>query len=164
MSPELVVVLFRRAVEVMPHDADALNECAFGFACLGELALAEQLMQRAFRLNPFAPAEYHADYAVLLALAGDVEAAEEHFAVCGEQRLFYLTMRLANLHRSDAERPRARDLGRRFVADFLAIWQPQRPATEDDLLYWVDTSVRLRRAQDRQFVAEAVTSAWHAAR
>ncbi len=56
---------------------------------LGALEDAERLMQQAFFLNPLPPSDYHADYAVILALKGDHQAAEEHFAVSGEDGMQY---------------------------------------------------------------------------
>ena len=81
---------FRKALEMLGYDADSLNEIGFGLCHLGRLEEAEPIMQRAFMLNPFAPSDYHADYATLLMLRGDTVAAEEHFEVSGEQGLQYL--------------------------------------------------------------------------
>lgn len=152
--------LFQHAVAAMPHDPDALDECAFGLACLGDLDLARSLMQRAFQLNPFAPAEYHADQAVLLTLAGDAEAAEEHFAVCGERRIFYHAFRLGNLQRLEIGSPRLGEFQRRFVAEFLEIWQPSTPPGQADLVNWVDQSICLRRPEHRRLIIDGVAAAW----
>ena len=152
--------LFRAAEAAMPHDADAINECGFGLAQLGELDVARTLIQRAFQLNPFAPAEYHADFAVLLALSGEAELAEEHFEICGEQRLFWQVIRLGNLQRLDRERPQLTALRRRFVETFFEIWEPTGPPTIADARRWVDHTFCLRRADHARLILDGVEKAW----
>jgi DNA-binding SARP family transcriptional activator len=152
--------LFRAAEAAMPHDADAINECGFGLAQLGELHLARTLIQRAFQLNPFAPAEYHADFAVLLALSGEGALAEEHFEICGEQRLFYQVIRLGNLQRLDRERPQLLALRRRFVETFLDIWEPSRPPTIADARVWINHTFCLRHVDHARLILEGVERAW----
>lgn len=152
--------LFAAAERAMAHDPDAMNECGFGLAQLGELDAARDLIQRAFKLNPFAPAEYHADFAVLQTLAGEHDLAEAHFDVCGEQRLFWQVIRLGNLQKLERQSPRLRALQQRFVANFLEIWSPPTPPAIADVLTWADVVFCFRRDEHRQLIADAVTAAW----
>lgn len=151
--------LFRAAVTAMPHDADALDECAFGLTCLGVLDVARELMQRAFRLNPFAPAEYHADHAVLLALSGEADEAEQHFSVCGERRLPYRAVRLGNLLRSDLNGEKIGALCDDFASGFGVIWRGAAPPSRADAAAWVDSSLCLRLPHHRELVLAGVEAA-----
>jgi len=156
---------FRKALSAVTYDADALNECAFGLCHLGLLSDAEPLMQRAFALNPFAPADYHADYAVLLMLRGDAVAAEEHFEVSGEQGLQYLAARLANMTHGDFGNRRAK-IAETLVAGLRKAWEPDGEPTQADVRAWVRTSLPFKQeAQSRMLedgLLEAVGSSFPA--
>jgi len=152
--------LFRAAERAMGHDPNAMNECGFGLAQLGELDAARDLIQRAFKLNPFAPAEYHADFAVLQTLAGEHDLAEAHFDVCGEQRLFWQVIRLGNLQKIERQSPRLRALQQRFVASFLEIWARPTTPVLADVLSWTAAVFCFRRSEHCQLIADAVTAAW----
>lgn len=142
---------FEQATALLPFDADTIDHCAFGLCHLGELDRAEPLFQRAFRLNPFPPADYHADLAVMLALRGDAGRAEEHFEVSGERGLQYLAVRLANLKRAGAER-RLHQLRNGFARAFREAWQQPRAPTTADVLAWIDDTLPLRRPEHRELV------------
>jgi DNA-binding SARP family transcriptional activator/tetratricopeptide (TPR) repeat protein len=150
---------FRRAQASLPHDPDTTNQCAFGFAHLGDLETADALMQRAFRLNPFPPPDYHADHAVILALAGRAREAEEHFEVSGEQGLQYLAVRLANLERlGDLGARAAAGVRPGFRQDFRAAWRrPHAPGTED-VLGWIEDTMPLRREEHRAFLRSGLAA------
>ncbi|MEG8055344.1 hypothetical protein QP185_22420 [Sphingomonas aerolata] len=90
---------FERAVSTLPHDADTINPCAAGLCYLGELAQAETLMQRVFRLNPFPPPIITQITPSCSCSAATLSEAEEHFDVSGEVGILYLAARLANLSR-----------------------------------------------------------------
>jgi len=142
---------FERAVSTLPHDADTINPCAAGLCYLGELAQAETLMQRVFRLNPFPPPDYHADYAVVLLLGGHAVEAEEHFDVSGEVGILYLAARLANLIRLGKAGARVAVAVRpAFLHGFQAAWQPARTPTTNDILQWFADTVPVRLATHRQ--------------
>lgn len=147
---------FERASAALPYDADTTDACAFGLCHLGELDRAEPLFQRAFRLNPFPPGDYHADRAVMLALRGDGEEAEEHFEVSGEHGLQYLAVRLANLWRFGGNIDRLREA---FIRGFGEAWRPARPPEPEDILTWLDHTLPLRRAEHREFVRDGLASA-----
>jgi tetratricopeptide (TPR) repeat protein len=153
------------AVAALPYDADLINECAFGYCHLGALELAEPLMQRAFRLNPFPPSDYHADYAVLLTLRGEAPAAEEHFAVSGEQGMQYLAVRLANLSRLgdlsllNGDAARLETLRDTFARAFLIAWQAAWPAALDDVGRWIDYTLPFRRPEDAALIREGLLAA-----
>jgi DNA-binding SARP family transcriptional activator/TolB-like protein len=127
----------RAAAEALPYDADGINEAAVAFAFLGEIDLAIELMQRAFALNPFPPADYHADYAILMAMKGDHLASEEHFDAFGETRLQYLGARLSNIARLPHAAARRETLRAEFFERFGAAWQPARAYRPDDLSEWL---------------------------
>lgn len=149
---------FERVIELLPFDADTIDACAFGLCHLGDLDRAEPLFQRAFRLNPFPPADYHADRAVMLALRGDADRAEEHFEVSGERGLQYLAVRLANLrHRGGGTRLEALRNG--FVRTFREAWQQPRSPAIADVLRWVDDTLPLRRPEHRRFMQEGLKGA-----
>lgn len=150
--------LFERAAASLPYDADTIDACAFGFCHLGLLDRAEPLFQRAFRLNPFPPADYHADRAVMLALGGDAEAAEAHFEVSGERGLQYMAVRLANLSSIDGP-ARADDLRHGFARLFREAWQQPRAPTTADVLAWVDDTLPFRLPEHRQLIHGGLSAA-----
>ncbi|WP_375427401.1 BTAD domain-containing putative transcriptional regulator [uncultured Sphingomonas sp.] len=149
---------FERAVQALPYDPDTTNLCAFGFCHLGELDKADSLMQRAFRLNPFPPTDYHADYAVILALQGRVEEAEEHFEVSGEEGLQYAAVRIANAARAKG-RTGAAALRARFARGFRAAWRGKRSPGADDLRRWIDDTIPLRVEEHRRLLQQGMSGA-----
>ncbi len=151
---------FRDAATALRYDADALNECAFGLCQLGEVDEALRLMQQVFRLNPFAPADYHADQAVMLAFAGEVEASEEHFEVSPEKGLLYQAVRLGNRLLLKRPKPREAQMQQRFIGGFASIWQRDTPFGRDDILEWLDHCMCLRRSEHRDLVVRGVDAAW----
>jgi len=146
----------------MPHDPDLMNECGFARTMLGELDVGRGLLQRAFRLNPFPRAEYHADLAVLLALAGEHDTAEAHFGLCGEQRLFWRVVRLCNLYRLGGATPQLMALDGHFVSTFRSIWVGPAPPSLTDLLTWGRTIFCFRLEEHQVMIAEGLTAAWAA--
>lgn len=147
---------FRRAAELLPLDPDTTNLCAFGLCHLGDLDAADALMQRAFRLNPFPPTDYHADRAVLMALRGRMDEAEEHFDVSGEQGLQYAAVRLAALRAAGGQAERVAALGDRFVRRFRGAWRGASPPAQADLARWADDTVPLREEAHRRFLQDGV--------
>ena len=154
-------------MERLAYDADAQNQCAVAFAALGQLDVAEPLMQRAFRLNPFAPADYHADRALLLMLRGDAAQAEEHFDVARDPSLFYRYARLINMLRLPELADEQARLAAEFTAGFARAWQLPRPATLDDLRDWLGQVFPLRLAEHAGLLtgglAQALGPDWRAA-
>lgn len=160
---------FRQAIAQLSNHADSLNECACALGLLGEVADAEPLMQRAFALNPFAPAHYHADRAILMMLEGNAEAAEEHFEVCGERGLMYLAARIANItFLPVVDKSEITGLLAAFTDLFSAAWQPDRVATLADALEWANDALPLRRPEHAAILRTGLTAAlgeqWQAAR
>ena len=149
---------FRKALSAVSYDADALNECAFGLCHLGLLSDAEPLMQRAFALNPFAPADYHADYAVLLMLRGEPVAAEEHFEVSGEQGLQYLAARLANMAHGDFGDRRGK-IAETLTAGLRKAWEPDREPTQADIRAWVRTSLPFKQEAQSRMLEDGLLAA-----
>ena len=134
---------FEAVLGSLPRDADMVDACAFGMVHLGLYEEADRLMQRAFFLNPFAPSDYHADYAVLLALKGQAEMAEEHFVLSGETGLQYCAVRIANavaLRDGDQRVTQCRKL---FVKSFQGAWQPERAPLLADVLQWFGDTMPL---------------------
>jgi len=127
----------------LPHDAEVANMCAVGFCFLGRFHEAQELMQRAFFLNPFPPSDYHADYAVVLALQGESEPAEEHFAVSGEPGLMYAAVRIANAAHLEDGAARIAPVVAEFVVGFRQIWQPPTEPALADVLEWVGYNLPL---------------------
>jgi len=151
---------FRKALEQLGHDADSLNEIGFGLCHLGKLDEAEPLMQRAFTLNPFAPPDYHADYATLLMMRGDPVSAEEHYEVSGAQSSQYVALRLANSTSvpsfKEENRAKLRD---QFRSQFLDAWQPERAPTIDDILAWTRYTLPFRQEAHAKVLEEGLTAA-----
>ena len=143
---------FDAALASLPHDADLVNLCAFGLCHLGELDEAERLMQQAFFLNPLPPSDYHADYAVILALKRDHAAAEEHFAVSGEDGMQYAAVRMANAVALNGDAVGLPRLAARFVADFHRAWQRGQPPQLSDALDWVDYTLPIFPAERRDWI------------
>jgi tetratricopeptide (TPR) repeat protein len=143
---------FQAALATLPNDPDVVNVCAFGLCHLGQFETAQELMQRAFRLNPFPPSDYHADYAVMTTLRGRSEEAEEYFSVSGDMGLQYLAVRMANaigLHEGIA---RMTDIVRRFKTAFFQAWQAKTLPGLDDVMAWVDYTLPLHPLERRDFV------------
>jgi len=147
---------FAAVLANLPHDADMTNVCAFGLCNIGDFAQAEELMQRAFFLNPLPPSDYHADYGVLLALRGDHEAAEEHFAVSGENGLQYLAVRLANATEIEAGIAGMSQMAAKFIDAFHRAWQPDRPPQMEDLLDWIEYVLPLSPACNMEWLKAGV--------
>lgn len=139
------------ALDAAPYDADAVNEGALAVLQLGDLDRAEALMRRAFALNPFPPADYHADYAMCLAMRGDPTGAEEHFEASGEPRLQYAAARLANLSALPAAAPRRSGLAGEVRARFAAAWSRPHPFATGDLADWLDHTFVFRLPEHRAF-------------
>jgi len=158
---------FDAVLETLPHDADVTNICAMGFGLVGRLDEAERLMQRAFFLNPFPPSDYHADYAVLLALKGEHEAAEEHFVVSGESGLFYTAVRIANAVHLDRGAERMAPSLAHFAADYRRSWQPASEPALADVLDWIGQAVPLNPPEAvewlRQGLRQMLEPSWPAA-
>ncbi|WP_165912101.1 BTAD domain-containing putative transcriptional regulator [Novosphingobium sp. PhB165] len=143
---------FKAALAALPNDPDMVNMCAFGMCHLGLFEAAEDLMQRAFRQNPFPPSDYHADYAVLAALRGFAEDAEAHFSVSGEMGLQYTAVRMANAVRLDDSDGLMAEIEERFRDAFLRAWQqPTKPQLED-VMEWVDYTLPLNPIEHRTFI------------
>lgn len=139
---------FEAVLVHLSNDADVTNQCAMGFCFIGHLDKAEQLMQRAFFLNPFPPSDYHADVATVLALAGDSRRAEEHFAVSGETGVMYTAVRIANAaHLDGASDEWIVQLLTHFIAGFRRAWQPNRDPALSDVLEWAGYTLPLNRPE-----------------
>lgn len=133
-------------------DPDILNQVAFGLCHLGYLDRAAAVMQRAFELNPFAPSDYHADYAVILALRGESAEAEEHFLVSGETGLQYNAVRIANFAALARLPHYAADIEQRFARSFVAAWQADRAPEPADVLTWIGHTLPFREPGHADFV------------
>lgn len=160
---------FRKAITQLLNHADSMNECAAGLCILGDLEDAERYMQRAFALNPAAPAHYHADHAVMLMLKGDAQAAEEHFEVCGERGMMYLAARLANAAYLPAfDRTERNGLLAEFTTLFHDAWQSEREPTLGDALDWASDTLPFRleehAARLRDGLQAMLSEAWPADR
>ncbi len=157
---------FEAVLDHLPRDADVVDMCAFGLCHLGRYQDADRLMQRAFFLNPFPPSDYHADYAVLLALRGEAERAEEQFLLSGETGLQYGAVRLANGGAIRQGEDRVAQCRRQFVENFHRAWQPARPPAVSDVLAWFGDTMPLypieRRAWIRQGLQAMLAPVWPA--
>lgn len=158
---------FDAVLGVRQFDPDILNQCAFGLCHLGDLERAEAVMQQAFELNPFAPSDYHADYAVMKALAGNADDAEEHFLVSGETGLNYDAIRIANFGALSEDPPSATTVQSRFARKFAAAWQADGSPQPGDVIAWLWDTLPLRQQAHRDFVArglkQRLTAFWPAA-
>jgi Tfp pilus assembly protein PilF len=124
---------FATALELTPFHADGLNEIGFGLSHLGALDQARTLIARAFEYNPFPPDEYFSDLAVLLALAGEHDAAEAQFEISLNPSIHYLAVRAANLAmlgREQAARAAADELRKGFGL----IWQKSGAASDGEIV------------------------------
>lgn len=137
-------------------DPDILNQVGFGLCHLGELERAAAVMQRAFELNPFAPSDYHADFAVIQALRGDAEAAEEHFLVSGETGLQYDAVRIANFARLANLPHYATDIEARFARSFIAAWQGEGAPGLADVERWIGDTLPFRNTGHGEFVTSGL--------
>jgi Tfp pilus assembly protein PilF len=137
-------------------DPDILNQVGFGLCHLGDLERAAAVMQRAFELNPFAPSDYHADFAVIQALRGDAEAAEEHFLVSGETGLQYDAVRIANFTGLAKAPPYRGDIEARFARGFIAAWQGEHRPRPEDVAQWISDTLPLRDPRHADFVTRGL--------
>jgi DNA-binding SARP family transcriptional activator len=140
------------ALKTVSHDADLVNMCAMGLCHIGDLDEAERLMQQAFFLNPLPPSDYHADYAVILALRGDHETAEEHFAVSGEEGMQYAAVRIANATMLNGGASKTSQVAARLVADFHRAWQQERKPGLQDVLDWFGYAMPLNPPENLAWV------------
>ena len=147
---------FDAALGLRQLDSDILDQCAFGLCHLGDLDRAATVMQQAFDLNPFAPSDYHADYAVIQALARRHEAAEEHFLVSGESGLLYDGVRIANFSAFAAPPPGAAGIEARFARKFVAAWQAGGAPGPRDVLDWIGHTLPLRLPEHRDLVTQGL--------
>ena len=147
---------FEAVLAHLSHDADATNVCAVGLCLIGCFDEAERLMQRAFFLNPFPPSDYHADYAMVLALQGEHEAAEEHFLVSGETGLHYTAVRIANAARLDGGAQRLAPVLALFTVRFREAWQPERPPRLADLAEWAGYTLPLNDPRHMDWVTQGL--------
>jgi hypothetical protein len=141
--------------------------CAMGMLHLAILDEAERLMQRAFDLNPFPPSDYHADFALTLAVRGDHQAAEEHFAVSGETGLLYTAIRIANAAGLGWPAGQAARLVADFTSHFRQAWQPRREPTLHDVLEWIGYALPLHSPESmawlRRGLEQMLAPTWPAA-
>ncbi|MBO9518063.1 MAG: hypothetical protein J7493_08345 [Porphyrobacter sp.] len=140
------------ALKTVSHDADLINMCAMGLCLIGDLDEAERLMQQAFFLNPLPPSDYHADYAVILALRGDHETAEEHFAVSGEEGMQYAAVRIANSTRLNGASDRDSQVAAKLISDFEHAWQQEREPELQDVLDWFGDTMPLYPPENLSWV------------
>lgn len=147
---------FESVLAERQFDPDILNQVGFGLCHLGELERATAVMQRAFELHPFAPSDYHADFAVIQALLGEAEAAEEHFLVSGETGLQYDAVRIANFTRLAQLPPHGADVERRFAQGFFAAWQGAGRPLASDVISWVGVTLPLREPSHAEFVTRGL--------
>jgi hypothetical protein len=124
-------------------------------------------MQRAFFLNPFPSSDYHADFAAILALKGEHETAEEHFAVSGETGLMYTAVRIANAAHLDDGMDRVAQSLAHFASGFRQAWQQGREPLLADVLEWVGYTLPLNRPEHmewlRQGLRQMLEPSWPAA-
>jgi len=140
------------ALEGLSHDPDIVNECALAQCLLGNFERSHDLMQRAFFINPFPTSDYHADYAILLALKGDAQSAEDHFLVSGATGMFYTMVRIANATHLPASAVDLRVLVDDFIARFTRAWQREDKPSLDDVMDWVGYTLPLNPARNLEFV------------
>lgn len=124
---------FATALELTPFHADGLNEIGFGLSHLGALGQARTLIARAFEYNPFPPDEYFSDLAVLLALAGEHDAAEAQFEISLNPSIHYLAVRAANLAMLGREQA-ARSAADELRKGFALIWQKPGAASDGEIV------------------------------
>ena len=124
---------FGEAMELSANHADCLNELGVAYGHLGDLDRAEELIRRAFDLNPFPPDDYFCDLGVVLMQRGDHDAAEQQFEVAQMLSLPYRAHRLANLALTgrDADLSRGADDLR---GGFGAIWRGAGRPSDRDLV------------------------------
>ena len=124
---------FGEALDLSANHADCLNVLGVAYGHLGDLDRAEQLIRRAFDLNPFPPDDYFCDLGVVLMQRGHHDAAEQQFEVAQTLSLPYRAHRLANLALTGREadlRSRTDDLR----DSFGAIWRGAGRPDDRDLV------------------------------
>lgn len=149
---------FRTALELTPFHADGLNEIGFGLSHLGALDQARTLIARAFEYNPFPPDEYFSDLAVLLALAGEHDAAEAQFEISLNPSIHYLAVRAANLAllgREQASQTAADELRNSFAP----IWQRPEAASDGDIVTAMMQFLPLQGESERGLFLEGLGKA-----
>ena len=102
----------------------------------------------------------------MLALDGEHEAAEEHFAVSGETGLMYTAVRIANAaHLPDGAARIAPSLAQ-FVSGFRQAWQPEGAPALSDALEWAGYTLPLNRPEHgdwlRQGLQQMLEPSWPA--
>jgi Tfp pilus assembly protein PilF/TolB-like protein len=149
---------FTTALELTPFHADGLNEIGFGLSHLGALDQARTLIARAFEYNPFPPDEYFSDLAVLLAMAGEHDAAEAQFEISRNPSIHYLAVRAANLAMLGREKM-ARTVADELRKDFAPIWQKREAASDGDIVAVMMQFLPLQGDSERGLFLEGLNKA-----
>jgi DNA-binding SARP family transcriptional activator/Flp pilus assembly protein TadD len=149
---------FQKALALNPYYADLINAVGFGMSCLGELDLAETLLQRAFELNPFPRDEYFSDLAVLNFLRGNCQLADEDFDLARDESPPYQAVRVANLVRLD-RKPAAILLGQKLRGQIQSIWQGSMPHSDANYIAWVLQQMPFRMPEHQALVTDGLRAA-----
>lgn len=147
-----------RALALGVNNARVINAVGLGLALLGELDQAEAMIARAFAINPFPPPDYHADAAVVLALEGRAEEAEQQFRGSTHSGLSYRAVRLANAVRSQPA-AQVRALAGELRAGFSEVWRGTTPLDDEAIIEWTARFVPLRQRAHRRLIDDGLTQA-----
>jgi DNA-binding SARP family transcriptional activator len=135
-SSERANTHFRMAVDLNPHDSEALIAAACGLAFLGHIDDAKGLADKAVRMNPVYP-EYYTDYlSAIQFLDADYEATIETVEKCYEgfpDRAALAAAAWALLGRTGEA-----DTAYRYFATLTTSkWEGTQSASDNDLERWI---------------------------
>jgi DNA-binding SARP family transcriptional activator len=146
---------FENALRLGPNNARVINAVGSGLAFLGEIDQAQSLIARAFAINPFPPPDYHADAAVVLALAERTDEAEEQFRGSTHAGLHYHAVRLANAAgRQPIER--VSKLAAELRLRFSRVWRGASPLDDEAIIEWTERFMPLRQRAHRRLIDDGL--------
>lgn len=144
-----------KALGLGANNARVINAVGTGLAFLGEIHEAEATIARAFAINPFPPPDYHADAAVVLALAERAEEAEEQFRGSTHAGLHYRAVRLAN---ASVNQPKESviALATELRQGFARVWRGMTPLDDDAIIEWTERFMPLRQRAHRRLIDDGL--------
>jgi TolB-like protein/class 3 adenylate cyclase len=126
---------YRLTEELNPSAADTILNCAFAAAVFGDLSKAQELAERAFKLNPLHDDWYYSMLSVIHFIAGEYERCFEvgHSYVDFFPELAGWTAAALGLLGREAE---ARNEGAKFLRITEEIWAGREPFSPRKAVEW----------------------------
>ena len=135
-----------QGLERNPFHATRVMEVGYGFLFLGELDLAETLLDRCLLLNPAPHDGFFQDLGLLSLLRGDHDKAASFFELIAAPGVWELLFAAANCELGGFGNL---EQARQAVAAIRRVWPEDRPMRTQDVLDWADLHLPLQVEQMR---------------